>query len=202
MDSNRNTRKFAEARPVLAGAQVDTATLPAPVIGGQLSPEVPPRDPWPSAKESVKKTPQRGLWDPAIVRPAISEAFRQLDPRHLWRNPVMLIVEAGAVITTVILIGNLTGDGTDPTWFVAWITAWLWFTVLFANFAEAMAEGRGQAQAETLRRTRTETMAKVLTDGATNLIQTRSSAELRPGDLVLVEAGDIIPGDWEVVEGV
>ena len=79
-----------------------------------------------------------------------ASALRKLDPRHLWHNPVMFIVEIGAVLTTAILIGNLTSGGVDPTWFVAWITAWLWFTVLFANFAEAMAEGRGKAQAETL----------------------------------------------------
>jgi K+-transporting ATPase ATPase B chain len=92
--------------------------------------------------------------------------------------------------------------GVDPTWFVAQITIWLWFTVLFANFAEAMAEGRGKAQAETLRRTRTETMAKVLVGGDPNFVETRPSAELRPDDLVLVEAGDIIPSDGEVIDGV
>ena len=101
------------------------------------------------------------LIDPAIVGPAIGEALRKFDPRHLWRNPVMFIVEIGAVMTTVVADRHLVGGG-GPTWFVAWITAWLWFTVLFSNFAEAMAEGRGKAQADTLRQTRTETMAKVL----------------------------------------
>ncbi|MGZ5384644.1 MAG: P-type ATPase, partial [Acidimicrobiia bacterium] len=160
-----------------------------------------PREQRPSSRESVKKQPQRGIWDTAIVGPAIREALRKLDPRHLWRNPVMFVVEVGAVLTTAALIGNLVGPDSGPTWFIAWITAWLWFTVFFSNFAEAMAEGRGKAQAETLRRTRTETMARVLI-GDSNVTEPRPSAELRPGDLVLVQAGDIIPSDGEVVEGV
>jgi potassium-transporting ATPase ATP-binding subunit len=160
-----------------------------------------PREQRPSSRESVKKQPQRGIWDTAIVGPAIREAVRKLDPRHLWHNPVMFVVEIGAVLTTAALIGNLAGADSGPTWFIAWITAWLWFTVLFSNFAEAMAEGRGKAQAETLRRTRTETMANVLI-GDGNLTETRPSADLRPGDVVLVQAGDIIPSDGEVVEGV
>jgi potassium-transporting ATPase ATP-binding subunit len=160
-----------------------------------------PKDQRPSSKESVKKQPQRGIWDTAIVGPAIGEAFRKLDPRHLWHNPVMFVVEVGAVMTTVALIANLVGPDSGPTWFITWITAWLWFTVLFSNFAEAMAEGRGKAQAETLRRTRTETMAKVLI-GNSSVTETRPSAELRPGDIVLVEAGDIIPSDGEVIDGV
>ena len=202
MDKSRRSKRTTEARPVLAGTQVDKTTMTPPVIAGRPSPEVPPREQWPSSQESLKKAPKRNLWDPAIVQPAIFDSFRKLDPRHMWRSPVMLIVEIGAVITTVILIGNLTGGGVDPTWFVAWITAWLWFTVLFANFAEAMAEGRGKAQAETLRRTRTETMAKVMIGDDPNRIETRPSAALHLGDLVLVEAGDIIPSDGEVIEGV
>jgi K+-transporting ATPase ATPase B chain len=201
MDKTRRSKGTTEARPVLAATQVDKSTMTPPVTPGRPSPEVPPREQWPSSRESVRKAPQRSLWDPAIVGPAIGDSFRKLDPRHLWRNPVMFIVEIGAVITTVILIGNLTGGGVDPTWFVAWITAWLWFTVLFANFAEAMAKGRGKAQADALRRTRTETMAKVLV-GDDRLVESVPSAELRPGALVLVEAGDIIPSDGEVIEGV
>ena len=135
--------------------------------------------------------------------PAIRESFRKLNPRHLWHNPVMFVVEIGAVLTTAILIAQFGGNsGLGQSWFVAWITAWLWFTVLFSNFAEAMAEGRGKAQAETLRRTRTETMARVLVNGDASRIDTRPSAELRPGDVVLVEAGDIIPSDGEVIAGV
>ena len=202
MDTNRNTRRTTGSRPVLAATQVDKETLAPPAMAGRPSPEVPPREQWPSSGESLKKAPRRRLWDAAIVGPAIGDSFRKLDPRHLWRNPVMLIVEIGAVVTTVILTGNATGSGADPTWFVAWITVWLWFTILFANFAEAMAEGRGKAQAATLRRTRTETMAKVLVGGDARRIEQVPSAELRPGALVLVEAGDIVPSDGEVVDGV
>jgi K+-transporting ATPase ATPase B chain len=189
------------SRPVLAGTQVDKATMTPPAIAGRPSPDVPPREDWPSSQTSVRKSPRRSLGDPTILGPAIGEALRKLDPRHLWRNPVMLVVEVGAVMTTVALLANLTGQGAGPTWFVAWITAWLWFTVFFSNFAEAMAEGRGKAQADTLRRTRTETMAKVLVDTA-DRVEARPSAALRPGDVVLVEAGDIIPSDGEVIEGV
>src|SRR5690242_13004370 len=116
----------------------DVATLSS--ADGRESPELPPREEWPSSGGSLKKAPKRGLFDPAIVRPALVDSLRKLDPRHLSRNPVMLIVEIGAAITTVIFGRNLLGVGTDPTWFVGSITAWLWFTVIFANFAEAMAE--------------------------------------------------------------
>jgi K+-transporting ATPase ATPase B chain len=169
-----------------------------------------PREQRPTSADSVRKQPQRGIWDPSIVGPAVGEAFRKLDPRHLARNPVMFVVEVGAVLTTIALVVGLPEGSEDPVWFVAWITAWLWFTVLFSNFAEAMAEGRGKAQAAALRRTRTETTAKVLV-GATvggagvagrGRVEVRPSAALRPGDLVLVEAGDVIPSDGEVVEGV
>jgi K+-transporting ATPase ATPase B chain len=167
---------------------------------GEMEP--PSREQWPSSQGSLKKQPKRSLFDSTIVRSAIVDAFRKLDPRHLWRNPVMMIVEIGSIITTTILIGNLLGRGEDPTWFVAWISAWLWFTVLFANFAEAMAEGRGKAQADALRRTRTETTAKLMIGGERTRIEERASSELRPGDIVLVEAGDTVPSDGEVIEGI
>lgn len=161
-----------------------------------------PRDQQPSSRDSVKKGPKRSLFDPEIAKLALRESLVKLDPRHMWRNPVMLIVEIGALITTIIFIDNIFGSGEDPTWFVGWITAWLWFTVVFANFAEAMAEGRGKAQADTLRKTRTETLAKRIANGDRSNVATVASADLRPGDLVLVEAGDIIPSDGEVIEGV
>jgi K+-transporting ATPase ATPase B chain len=144
------------------------------------------------------------LLDPEIAGPALKDAFRKLDPRQQVRNPVMFIVEIGAAITTIILIQHLlgSGDDADETWFVAAITIWLWFTVLFANFAEAMAEGRGKAQAATLRKTRSETMAKVLPGGKRGPFDLRASGELKLGDVVLVETGDTIPGDGEVIEGV
>ena len=158
--------------------------------------------------------PKRSLFDPQIVGPALAEAFRKLNPRHVARNPVMLIVEIGALITTLILLADLAGvaDSADVAiesggrWFVIWITAWLWFTVLFANFAEAMAEGRGKAQADSLRKTRTGTMAKVLVGGTGDQIgqrvEQRASSDLHLGDIVLVETNDIIPSDGEVIEGV
>ncbi len=198
-----NTRPApATATPTPAetpGGGATAATFP---VDGRTAPELPPRDDWPSSGGSLKKAPKRGLFDPEIVRPALVDSLRKLDPRHLARNPVMLIVEIGAAITTVIFVRNLLGHGVDPTWFVGWIAAWLWFTVFFANFAEAMAEGRGKAQADTLRKMRSETMAKVMVGGDRSRIEQRASSALRPGDLVLVEAGDIIPSDGEVIDGV
>jgi len=197
MDRPMDTNDFH--RSATSGDLSQTAEqLPGPVgANGADSPT-----PHHSSADSPNKAPQRNLFDPRIVRPAIVQAVRKLDPGTLWRNPVMLMVEVGAAITTVILIGNLLGHGNDKIWFVAWITAWLWFTVLFANFAEAMAEGRGKAQADTLRKTRTETLAKVLIGGDRNRVEERASGELRPGDIVLVEAGDVIPSDGDVIEGV
>ena len=122
------------------------------------------------------------LWDPAIVRGAIRVSFRKLDPRVQIKNPVMFIVEVGSVLTTISFIQDVAGGG--HALFTGQVAFWLWFTVLFANFAEAMAEGRGKAQAETLRRTRTETVANRLTaDGQT---ETVPAASLRKGDVVLV----------------
>ena len=172
------------------------------VTADQLNPNGGPRREFPSSRDSIKKAPKRNIFDPTIVRPALRQSLTKLDPRHLVKNPVMLIVEIGAVITSIILVGNLSGDGDDKTWFVAGIVLWLWFTVLFANFAEAMAEGRGKAQADTLRKTRTETMARVMVDGDRARLEERASAELKVGDLVLVEAGDTIPSDGEVMSGV
>ncbi|HTJ56528.1 MAG TPA: potassium-transporting ATPase subunit KdpB [Devosiaceae bacterium] len=139
------------------------------------------------------------LIDPAIVAPAIRAAFVKLDPRLMMKNPVMFVLEVVTALTTVILIQDLvTGHG--QLGFDFQIVLWLWFTVLFANFAEAIAEGRGKAQADALRRQRTETSAKLLDgNGKFELVPGTS---LKVGDLVLVEAGDIIPSDGEIVEGV
>ena len=138
------------------------------------------------------------LWDPAIVRGAIRVSFRKLDPRVQIKNPVMFIVEVGSVLTTISFIQDVAGGG--HALFTGQVAFWLWFTVLFANFAEAMAEGRGKAQAETLRRTRTETVANRLTaDGQT---ETVPAASLRKGDVVMVRAGEFIPADGEIIEGV
>ena len=141
------------------------------------------------------------MTDPKILVPAIGDAFRKLDPRKMARNPVMFAVEVVAALTTLLFLRDLiTGSGTGGWGFSFQINLWLWFTVLFANFAEAVAEGRGKAQAATLRRTKSETMAKLLEEGA-QWTEVRATS-LKPGDVVLVEAGDLIPSDGEVVEGV
>src|SRR5512141_428841 len=108
------------------------------------------------------KAKARPLFDPPIMRRAIIDSFRKLDPRHQAKNPVMFVVEVGSVLATVLFVQALTGQGEAPTGFILAIALWLWFTVLFANFAEAMAEGRGKAQADALRKTRRDIMAKRL----------------------------------------
>src|SRR6266566_8928218 len=161
------------------------------------------------------KTRRKGaisIWDPKIIRAAIPESFKKLDPRVQVKNPVMFVVEIGSVITSIEFVrllftqpsGSFTRSVlTYETIFVVAVAIWLWFTVVFANFAEAMAEGRGKAQADTLRRARTTTMAKRLASpDHTGNVQEVAAPELRKGDLVLVEAGDVIPGDGDVVEGV
>jgi K+-transporting ATPase ATPase B chain len=143
------------------------------------------------------------LFDPAIVRQAAVDSVRKLAPRHMIRNPVMFVVYVGSFLTTGLFFQGLFGTGEAPTGFMLAVALWLWFTVLFANFAEAMAEGRGKAQAEALRRTRTTAMAKKLAEPRRDARRSQvSSTDLRIGDHVLVEAGDMIPGDGEVVEGV
>jgi K+-transporting ATPase ATPase B chain len=148
-----------------------------------------------------KRMPVSALADPNIVVPAIRAAFVKLDPRTLIKNPVMFVTEVVAALTTVLFLRDLVAGGANLG-FSFQIILWLWFTVLFANFAEAIAEGRGKAQAESLRRQRTTTQAKLLTgpDGRNHRMV--ASAELKVGDLVLVEAGDTIPSDGEVIEGI
>src|SRR5262245_44342478 len=151
----------------------------------------------------------RPLFDPAIVRGAIIDAFRKLDPRVQLRNPVMFVVLIGSILTTALFVQALLGAGEAPAWFIFAVSLWLWFTVLFANFAEAMAEGRGKAQAESLRKARRDIMAKKLVeepgrnfDPASARIAQTTSATLRKGDLVLVSAGEFIPSDGEIVVGI
>ena len=142
----------------------------------------------------------RPLFDPPIVKRAIIDSFIKLSPRSLMKNPVMFVVEVGAALTTVLLIR--TGiQGAAGFGFQLQICLWLWFTVLFANFAEAMAEGRGKAQADSLRKTKSETQAKKLVNGNGKMELTPASA-LRKGDVVLCEPNDIIPGDGDVIEGI
>jgi len=147
-----------------------------------------------------KRMPVSALLDPKIVVPAISSAFVKLDPRTLIKNPVMFVLEIVTALTTVILIRDLAIGGPNIG-FEFQIVIWLWFTVLFANFAEAIAEGRGKAQADALRRQRTETQAKLLTGSDRNYKKVPGT-NLKVGDIVLVEAGDIIPSDGEIVEGI
>ncbi len=149
------------------------------------------------------KAQARPLFDPQIVRRAALDAFRKLDPRHQARNPVMFVVEVGSILTTLLFVQALLGRGEAPPGFILAVAVWLWFTVLFANFAEAMAEGRGKAQADALRHARRETVARKLAQPERTAEQTTIPAsQLRKGDVVLVEAGDLIPGDGEVIEGV
>src|SRR5271157_765882 len=148
---------------------------------------------------------------PGLYRRAVIDAFVKLDPRTLIRNPVMFTVEAGSVITTLLWLQALTGTGEAPAGFIGAVSAWLWFTVLFANFAEALAEGRGKAQAESLRKMRQDTVAKRLgdryhitkgsepQDADFKLV---SSSELKKSDLFYVKAGDTIPVDGEILEGI
>jgi potassium-transporting ATPase ATP-binding subunit len=148
-----------------------------------------------------KQMPVSALFDPKIVVPAIGSAFVKLDPRTLMKNPVMFVLEVVTILTTVILIRDLVTGGENLA-FEFQIVLWLWFTVLFANFAEAIAEGRGKAQADALRRTRTETQAKLLSAVTSKDYRRVPGTALKVGDLVLVEAGDTIPSDGEVIEGI
>ena len=145
----------------------------------------------------------RPLFDPKIARQAITASLAKLDPRHQFKNPVMFVVEIGSVLTTLLFFQALVGTGEASAGFTAAIAAWLWFTVLFANFAEAMAEGRGKAQADTLRRARRDIQAVRLDSPSRDAKRESVSASaLRKDDIVLAEAGFSIPGDGEVVEGV
>jgi potassium-transporting ATPase ATP-binding subunit len=146
---------------------------------------------------------ERPLFDPAIVRRAIVDSFRKLDPRHQVRNPVMFVVEVGSVLTTGLFVQAVVGRGEAPPGFIFAVSAWLWFTVIFANFAEAMAEGRGKAQADSLRKARKDIEAKKLAEPRRGAAASPITAsQLRKDDVVLVEAGDYVPGDGEIVEGV
>jgi potassium-transporting ATPase ATP-binding subunit len=145
--------------------------------------------------------PERSLFERSIILPAIGDSLRKLDPRHVARNPVMFVVEIGALLTSLIWIvqafgGDTPGGGDDPAWFTFVVAFWLWLTVIFGNFAEAIAEGRGKAQAATLRAMRTETTAR-LRDGSE-----KPATQLVRGDVVIVEAGEVIPGDGTVIQGI
>ncbi|CAI0922156.1 Potassium-transporting ATPase B chain [Serratia rubidaea] len=145
---------------------------------------------------------QRALFEPALVRNALLDAVKKLDPRTQWRNPVMFVVYLGSLLTTLIWLGMLTAHGRGDAAFTGSVALWLWFTVLFANFAEALAEGRSKAQAESLKGSKQTSWAKKLAQPQRDAAQEKvASQSLRKGDVVLVEAGDTIPCDGEVLEG-
>ncbi|MFL9890422.1 potassium-transporting ATPase subunit KdpB [Paraburkholderia sp. RL17-383-BIF-A] len=145
----------------------------------------------------------RSMFDPALVRPAIVDSFKKLTPRTQFRNPVMFCVYVGSILTTILWIAALGGQAEAPAGFILAVTLWLWFTVLFANFAEALAEGRSKAQAASLRSAKKDVMAKKLNEPhPKSPIRIVTASDLRKGDVVLVETGDVIPADGEVVEGV
>src|SRR5436189_4672394 len=165
----------------------------------------PPQEPQIEAKTEdatqliSKGVRSRPLFDPEIVRRATRESFVKLNPRIVAKNPVMFVVEVGAALTTVFVIKDAV-VGAAGLLFGVQIALWLWFTVLFANFAEAMAEARGKAQADNLRKTKTDTIAKkILSTGKFEMV---AASQLRAGDIVFVEAGYLIPGDGEVIEGI
>src|SRR6266545_4630322 len=154
------------------------------------------------------QTKKQTAYSREIYQRAIVESFIKLNPRRMVRNPVMFVVEVGSVLTTALWMQALAGQGEAPIGFIGAISLWLWFTVLFANFSEAVAEGRGKAQAESLRKARQDTPAKRLR-GQANDVQAAlsktevvSSTSLRKNDLYLVEAGDILPADGEIVVGI
>ncbi len=156
----------------------------------------------------AEQAQKRPLFDSAIVRRAIKDSFIKLNPKRVAKNPVMFVVEIGSILTTVLIIRDMVAGHTGNLLFTIQVALWLWFTVLFANFAEAMAEGRGKAQADTLRKAKTETNARLIVKDTTGgglaqiEIQEIGAPKLKKGDLVLVRAGEFIPGDGEVVEGV
>ncbi|TAJ33811.1 potassium-transporting ATPase subunit KdpB [Bosea sp. (in: a-proteobacteria)] len=145
---------------------------------------------------------EMGLFSPVIIRPAILQAFRKLDPRSLARNPVIFATALVSVLATVLVIREAL-IGSPVFWVGLQIAIWLWFTVLFANFAEAVAEGRGKARADAFRATRSSTLAKVLVDPSDRVVYgTKDVERLEPGEVILVEAGDIVPTDGEIIEGI
>ncbi|MGZ6973323.1 MAG: potassium-transporting ATPase subunit KdpB [Acidimicrobiia bacterium] len=160
-----------------------------------MTPTLPPGE---TKAERVRAS--TSMLDPTIMRRAITDSFVKLNPRHMMRNPVMFVVEVGSVLTTVLFFTNVDSASANQNVFTALVAAFLWFTVLFANFAEAVAEGRGKAQADTLRKTRSETMAnRRRSDGS---IEEVPGTQLDLGDEVIVVAGEVIPSDGDVVEGI
>src|ERR1700709_1888079 len=165
--------------------------------------KAPEKTPEPGGSGGRSRSAARSMFDPAIVMPAIADSFKKLGPRTQLRNPVMFCVYIGSILTTVLWVAALSGQAEAPAGFILAVSLWLWFTVLFANFAEALAEGRSKAQAASLRSLKQATVAKKLATpkhGTTWLPV--PSTDLRKGNTILIEAGDVIPIDGEVIEGV
>src|SRR5512138_3508820 len=156
----------------------------------------------------INQQKKQTIYSREIYQRAIMDSILKLNPRWMVRNPVMFVVEVGSVLTTALWIQALSGKGEAPAWFIGTVALWLWFTVLFANFSEAVAEGRGKAQAESLRKARQDTPAKKLRSNVQTFERANvdheviSSTSLRKGDLYLVEAGDILPADGEIITGI
>ncbi len=152
---------------------------------------------------SSSNASMKSMFDPVLVKPAIVYSFKKLTPQIQWRNPVMFVVYLGSILTTLILLQALFSKADAPTGFIALVTLWLWFTVLFANFAEALAEGRSKAQAASLRSAKKNVVAKKLsTESRESKVTLTDSSSLRKGDILLIEAGDMIPADGEVIDGI
>ncbi|CAJ0801443.1 Potassium-transporting ATPase ATP-binding subunit [Ralstonia condita] len=152
---------------------------------------------------SAKDVRKLSMFSSALVKPAIVDSFRKLSPRAQAKNPVMFVVYVGSILTTILWVMALRGQAEAPAGFILAVSVWLWFTVLFANFAEALAEGRSKQQAASLRGIKTTVQAKVLADPhRRDRVEARAATALRRGDIVLIEAGDMVPGDGEVIEGV
>jgi K+-transporting ATPase ATPase B chain len=184
-------------------------TAPASQSSLRAAQPLAPPELGPAADGRIEHGPRRArgqarpLFDPPIVRRAVVDSFRKLDPRHQVRNPVMFVVEVGSVLTTALFVQAVVAKGEAPAGFILAVSLWLWFTVLFANFAEAMAEGRGKAQADSLRKARKDIQAKRIAQPQRDApVSAVSASLLRKGDHVLVQAGDFVPGDGEIVEGV
>jgi K+-transporting ATPase ATPase B chain len=171
------------------------ATFQAPPL--QTPASVPPEDLHPFLPTRLLRA--RPLFDPEILRRAIKDSFVKLNPLKLLNNPVMFVVEVSAALVTLLLMRDIFGGFAEKELFEVQISIWLWFTVLFANFAEAMAEARGKAQADTLRKTKTDSIANRMSNGKIEVIP---ASKLRVGDIVIASAGELIPGDGEVVEGI
>lgn len=156
-----------------------------------------------SSTVSVTNLSVKSMFDPLLVKPAIADSFKKLAPQTQWRNPVMFVVYLGSILTTVILLQALFSKADVAVGFIALVTLWLWFTVLFANFAEAMAEGRSKAQAASLRSAKKNVVAKKLASASRDsAVALTDSSSLRKGDILLIEAGDMIPADGEVIDGI